>query len=170
MIFPDRPLFMVDRGWQRLQKRAGKISAQAIHERELVLQPSRVPEVTITVAKEPNSTRSTSSPESKNGRTKTKGNQKKSASVQFMNYEPPKAKKKSQYAAKDLARSRRPVTEPLPSSAALMERDDIRNTSFVFKQALPGTATAFYSIIDPEVSSFQDYVSYCECLPWEALR
>ena len=60
VIFPDRPLFMVDRGWQRRKKKAGKDSHQQSYERELDLQPSRVPEITIAVVQTPNSTRARS--------------------------------------------------------------------------------------------------------------
>jgi hypothetical protein len=163
VIFPDQPLFMVDRGWQRRKKRAGKNSPRAVHERELDLQPSRVPEVTITVAKGPGSTRSTSSPERKNDQTPAKGKAKQPAPIQFMNYEPPRPKRKQQHGPKERAQSRPSSTGKSLGDDTAMKPRDLPRDLFILKQSLRGTATALYSVIDPEVSSFQEFVSYCEC-------
>ena len=156
MIFPDQPLFMVDRGWQRSKKRAGKNSSQTSYEGELDLQPSRVPEVTITVAKGPAGSKSVSPPDSKKDQAPTRGKPKRSAPVQFMNYEPLKSKRKQQQ------RSQQHLPKKTPFKAPLLQPEDISQDLFVFKQSLPGTATALYSVIDPEVSSFQTFVSYCK--------
>ena len=175
MIFPNRPLFMVDRGWQRRKKRAGKLSPQDIHERELDLQPSRVPEVTITVAKEPAKDRSTSPPDKNNNKSTSppdkqskqipiRSGQEQSAPIQFMEYEPPKPKQKQPRGSKARARNGLTAKQRPSRTAALMDPEIMRENLFVLKQSLPGTATALYSVMDPEVSAFQDFISYCKCL------
>ncbi|KIW67789.1 hypothetical protein PV04_07017 [Phialophora macrospora] len=160
VIFPDQPLFMVDRGWQRRKKRAAKNSPQAVHERELDLQPSRVPEVTITVAKGPGSTRSTSPPERKKDHRLAKAQAKQHAPIQFMNYEPPTSKKKQQHGPGGRAQTGTVHTGKSLYHDTAMKPKDIPRDLFILKKSLPGTATALYSVIDPEVSSFQEFVGY----------
>ncbi len=156
---------MVDRGWQRRKKRAGKISPQAIYEQDLDLQQSRVPEVTITVVKGPGNTRSTSPPDGKNKQqTPTRSSRNQSTPIQFMKYEPPKPKEKRQQGPKGHSRNGCAAARMSSRDAALVEPENIRTDLVDFKQSLPGTATALYSVIDPEVSSFQEFLSYCKCL------
>ncbi|KAJ9607601.1 hypothetical protein H2200_007679 [Cladophialophora chaetospira] len=160
VIFPDKPLFMVDRGWQRRKKRAVKTASQTIHERELNLQPSRVPEVTITVAKGPGGTRSNSPPETKNHPVPIKSSHTQSVPIQFMNYEPPKPKKQRQPGSRPCPRNGQAATHMPRKWAAATKPEITREDLFVLKQSLPGTATSLYSVIDPEVSSFQEFISY----------
>ncbi|EXJ59192.1 hypothetical protein A1O7_06624 [Cladophialophora yegresii CBS 114405] len=155
VIFPDQPLFMVDRGWQRRKKRAGKDLPRAEYERELQLQPARVPEVTITVAKAPSSAGSTSQSTKENGLKPAKGTAAQPVHTQFMNYEPSLPKKKQQHGKKERAL-------PRTSSAGVQLCNDTtmgpRGTpqgSLTLKQSLAGTSTALFSVLDPEVSSFQ---------------
>ncbi|ETI21849.1 hypothetical protein G647_05918 [Cladophialophora carrionii CBS 160.54] len=160
VIFPDQPLFMVDRGWQRRKKRAGKNSPQAVYERELVLQPSRVPEVTITVANRPGSATSTPPPDRENRQKPAKSDSKQPVHIQFMKYEPPPPKRKQQHGAKERTQTGASSTgKPLCNETTMRSRG-VSQDLFTLKPSLPGTATALYLVIDPEVSSFQEFVGY----------
>ncbi|KIW82381.1 hypothetical protein Z517_05408 [Fonsecaea pedrosoi CBS 271.37] len=155
VIFPSQSLFMVDRSWQR-RKRVKK----DIHSHELVLQPSRVPEVTIKVAQTPVGAGSTSVHKSQ-----AKGNAKESGQIQFMTYKP-KERTSKQNARSKKVRHTGPAgeqtpdsdaTAPIPPTTSVETR---KNVLLPTQLTLPGTATALYTVIDPEVSSFQEYMSY----------
>ena len=155
VIFPNQPLFMVDRGWQRHTKKAGKKSPQGSRGGELETHLSRVPEVSITVPKRDEDVDFMSRPETKMKTIRRGDKSRQFASTQFLNYEPVKSKRKQHDSEKQLPERATP-------KGHIIKTEGTHQDSSLLKQSLPGTATALYSYIDPEVSSFQKFVSYCE--------
>jgi hypothetical protein len=166
VIFPDQPLFMVDRGWQRSKKKQGTHrTGRQIYEQQLDLQPSRVPEVTITVAKGVKTARpkSTAAAARDFRQAQTKVIAQDFRPAHFMSYEPPRPKKGNQTIRQKASSQCKEGESATNSTSASPE--DIKRILSRFKQTLPGTATPLYSVLDPEVTSFQEFISYCESLP-----
>ncbi|KIX94938.1 uncharacterized protein Z520_09248 [Fonsecaea multimorphosa CBS 102226] len=159
VIFPSQPLFMVDRSWQRRKKVKNDAFSQ-----EIDLQSSRVPEVTIKVANGPAEMRQASPPRAKDTERQAKAHAKEPNQVQFRAYNPSAGKQRHHGKSKKHEKQKEVVRETtdadnqssIPSTKSVVARKDI----FFPKWALPGTATALYAMIDPEVSSFQEFVSY----------
>ncbi|OAP61004.1 hypothetical protein AYL99_06008 [Fonsecaea erecta] len=159
VIFPSQPLFMVDRGWQRRKKVKNDGFSH-----EFDIQTSRVPEVTIKVANWSPKTRPRSPHEAKCTERQAKTSTKESSQVQFLAYKPPVVKQKQRGKSKKYEARKRTSDEitgagdklPIPSTKTVAAREDI----FFPRQVLPGTATALYTVIDPEVRSFQEFMSY----------
>src|SRR5882757_3597465 len=109
VIFPSQPLFMVDRGWQRHQKRSKK----SIPSGETDLQTSRVPEVTIRVMNGPANV-TAKSPFAEGDKKPPKGKRTKTPiQLQFMNYEPLDTEKKQHVRQKKRVKARvHPKQEP----------------------------------------------------------
>ncbi|EXJ71377.1 uncharacterized protein A1O5_05184 [Cladophialophora psammophila CBS 110553] len=160
VIFPSQPLFMVDRGWQRRKK---KLKNDALFQ-ELDLQTSRVPEVTIKVAKGPAGARSASPPKVKNNETHAKGNPKVPGQIQFMAYKPSVKKRKQHVKSKtcdqDEGAGKEGENTHVKFPVCSTNSEEVRKDAIFPKRTLPGTATALYTVIDPEVSSFQQFMSY----------
>ncbi|KIW31663.1 uncharacterized protein PV07_03275 [Cladophialophora immunda] len=160
VIFPSQPLFMVDRGWQRRKKKAKN---DALFQ-ELDLQTSRVPEVTIRVANGQAKTRSKSPPQARLGDTQAKVNPRESGQIQFMAYKPSERKQRQPAKSKKTDQIKRTEKQVADTKVKLhippTELAEARKDVSFLKQTLPGTATALYTVIDPEVSSFQKFMTY----------
>lgn len=161
VIFPPQSLFMVDRGWQRRKKKGGAKDSP-FTEHELDLQASRVPEITITVAKGSGDTRSTSPPETKNEQAQARSNSQQSGSIQFMTYEPQKLNRRRQQGLKDRKQAKQSDKGRTSCPSDAVGHAAIQKDVFTLKQSLPGTATALFPVVDPEVGCFQEYLSYCK--------
>ena len=156
VIFPDEPLFMVDRGWQRRKKKANRHTVP--REQDLNLQPSRAPEISITIAVGSIDSRSRSPPEGKDDKRTPKSSPERRGQIEFMSYEPQKGSRKQATASKELHQNRKSAFH----KSTCLDPEEVHENLFVLKQALPGTAIALYPAIDPEVSSFQSFVNYCK--------
>ena len=167
LIFPNQSLFMVDRGWQRRKKTT--LTTLPLREKDVNPQPLLVPEITITVAKV--STRSSNSncssarlAKTKEVKTSAKRTSKQFHQGRIISYEPRTKESKQPLGAQCSHQKGIPHMDRMTTNAARSESEEDRQNSFNLKRTLPGTATALYSIIDPEVIAFQKFVSYCTFL------
>lgn len=158
VIFPSQPLFMVDRGWQRHKKRSKKGAPFG----EMNLQASRVPEVTITVMKEPDDHTSTSSSRGNGNRKRAKSYKKKPVRLQFMSYEPPEKEKKGKNRNKPAGGVKQESLSEVGLAINIQSRK-LRIASPILKQSVSGALSPLYTLVDPEVDAFQTFVHYCRC-------
>jgi hypothetical protein len=147
-------MFMVDRGWQRSRKK--KRTKNTLRIAEFDAQINGVPEVTITIAK-PRSAKSRS-------QTGIPDAQERNVKVQFRKYEPPLPK------TKHVRRSAKQATagntmqhlgQTSTSTANTLRKFDLRHPP-VLSSGMTGSSSPLYTVIDPEVSDFQRFISYCK--------
>ncbi|EXJ81958.1 hypothetical protein A1O1_08025 [Capronia coronata CBS 617.96] len=163
VIFPAQPLFMVDRSWQRrtrrLKTKSGRFAGHG--------PPSRTPEVTITVAK--SSVNTASSHYKRDVSSATKETQSAPTGLQFMSYEPSRSDSptrqtqgKKRIATTPNAIGRSKEKDPRRKSPLSSGRKHTGTTTLrsTLGDHVPGTASPLYSLIEPEASAFQGFVSY----------
>lgn len=161
VLFPSKPLFMVDRSWQRRNRK--NFPTKDFE------NSSRVPEITITVLNG-----SKASPKAKSKPTNAKSDVASkappSASAKFLNYRPPatgggggrKRKKRSfnQEAdgAEESSNSKR-NSSLAPGCAR--PADDESEYPFFLTRSIPNSTSPVCTVIDPEVSAFEKFLAYC---------
>jgi len=152
---------MVDRGWQRSKKNVRDDRTVLGHGS----QKAGNHDITITIA----GPRSSGKPPSTTAKRTTEANraQERKVSVQFMQYEPPVSAagqasercRRTARRAKSVVQRRRgqapSAAQPIVSPSPLSVR------SSTLRQSIPGSASPLYTFIDPEVSSFQEFIAYC---------
>lgn len=158
VIYPSQPLFIVDRGWQR-QKNRSKNRALVS---EGDIQPWRVPEVTINVVK---GAAHNSSSQRNDGMPATEAKHQAADRLTFMNYDPTKGNRKSKTVSK--ARNTSKVSRRQKSSqttrvASPIKPESVSLVSPTLTKPIPRTTSPMYSCLDPEVSDFQSFLSYCK--------
>lgn len=161
VLFPPKPLFMVDRSWQR---RGRKSSPSKVPEK-----PSRVPEVTITVLNGfKTSQKGITRPANANVNSTPKPLQ--AANVQFLNYQPPTTCRRG-----GRNKTKRPLKEDKNDGGGPSKSQ--RNSALVpdggrfaeaesehpslFTRSIPKSTSPVYTLIDPEVSTFEKFLVYC---------
>ncbi|KAJ9494205.1 hypothetical protein LTR99_003134 [Exophiala xenobiotica] len=152
ILFPSQPMFMVDRGWQRSRKK--KRTKNTLRIAESDAQINGVPEVTITIAK-PRSAKSRS-------QTGVPDAQERNVKVQFRKYEPPLPKTKHvRRSAKQATagNTMQPLGQTSTSTANTLHKFDLRHPP-VLSSGMTGSSSLLYTVIDPEVSDFQRFISY----------
>lgn len=161
VLFPSQPLFMVDRSWQR---RGRKISPSS---REIE-NSSRVPEITITVLNG-NTTREKKGPAIANERTTSKPS--KVTNIQFLSFEPEaisrkdkrikptKSVKKNKHGSRAPSESTR--RSALVPAGSRSEGEEASDRSSLYTTSISRSTSPFYTVIDPEVSSFEKFIVYC---------
>lgn len=165
VIFPARPLFMVDRSWQRHKKRA----KQKPELRLAGIQPSSVPEVSIILAKSRTDAEAASVYE-EGKRSAPRRNQNEFSSLRFVEYDPSNAgnslrqvrEKKTAVNRDKKGKTRGKICRATPASNGHKPTGTTRSSP-VLASHVPGTASPLYSVIDPEARPFQGFASYCGC-------
>ncbi|KAI1616026.1 hypothetical protein EDD37DRAFT_103822 [Exophiala viscosa] len=158
IIFPPRPLFMVDRGWQRSRKktrsnpRSIRGDVQSIH----------VPERTVKATEDSSAIETMSI--NRNGPQNPQHNKTRPLpGTNFLHYEPAETRKARH--RKRIGRPKEGNTRPaamsdLPQAATSVApsgRTPASENLWTFGSLVPGSATSLYTIIDPEATAFQGF-------------
>ncbi|KIV78615.1 hypothetical protein PV11_06249 [Exophiala sideris] len=153
IIFPSRPLFMVDRGWQRSRKKT-RMSPRSRND----VQTIHVPEVTVSFTEDPADTKEMS--------TKRKDPHRPARGIQFLHYEAGSTKttRRSKRRAQPGVENKTPaVIEDSTQAATTFApsgRTPASEMSWDLGALIKGSTTALYSVIDPEAAAFQDFAGY----------
>jgi hypothetical protein len=166
LLFPSKPLFMVDRSWQRQMKKTSiGLSRNKV---------SRLPEVSINVINGPGLPFDTFGSEFVHGSPAAKREKTGRPKLLSMTEQPRIMNRKQRAATKAVSVSigkfkdgrRKPEgsdssTSPSPGPTSLNSLDSF-NSSLTLYHTVPGSGSLLYSVIDPEVKRFENLLSYCQ--------
>ncbi|KAK5051454.1 hypothetical protein LTR84_003106 [Exophiala bonariae] len=161
VLFPPQPLFMVDRSWQR---RGRKVSPSS---REFE-NSSRVPEITITVLNG-NKTSQKRSSGTATAPERAPSKPSKVNNIQFLSYEPHTLSRKDKRtkatkSVKNNKRDSRSLSESAQNSALVpagsQSADEASDRSTLSITSISRSTSPCYTVIDPEVSSFEKFIVY----------